>query len=97
MLGTKQSNGPILGVMSFLLSVALGLSVLTYYMLMAQFHLGHFFTFATVSLSTMMIPLIFGIGGAIRKERMLFFAFAGMGITILAMGLLILLLMVNGM
>ncbi|OFW77070.1 MAG: hypothetical protein A2201_03855 [Alicyclobacillus sp. RIFOXYA1_FULL_53_8] len=94
---TKRLNGPVLGVMACLLSVVLGLFVFVYFIVMARLGLGHFNTFETISVPTMIIPLVFGIGSLIRKERMLFFPLFGRGIAIAAIALLIVMWMLNGM
>jgi hypothetical protein len=97
LLETKRSNGPILGIMSCLLSIVLGIFVIGYFYVMAWFGLGHFHTFGTVSISIIILPLLFGIGSFVRKEKMFGFPLLGSAIAIVALLILILMLMVNGM
>lgn len=96
-MGAKRLNSPILGVMSCLLSVVLGLFVIGYFNVMDLFGLGHFHAFETISVSIMIIPLAFGIGSLIRKERMLAFSLLGIGTAIFALIMLVVMLMLNGM
>lgn len=95
-MGTKPPNGPLLGIISCMLSVVLGLFVFGYFILMDVFGLGHFKTFESVSVSIMIIPLAFAVGGLIRRERAVFFPIFGMAIAIFILGLLISMNLLNG-